>query len=472
MTKQRIEEDLLGKLEVPADAYYGIHTQRAIDNFPMSGHTLNEYPNFIKGMVQVKKAEALANREERVLPENVAAAIVEACDLIVDDDVAIDQFPLDVFQGGAGTSVNMNTNEVVANVALETMGKPKGDYDVIHPNDDVNKSQSTNDAFPTGLRIGTYRMVREMIEEIALLADAFDKVASKYEDALKMGRTQLQDAVPMSVGQEFHAFAFTIRQEIGRLQETANLLLTVNLGGTAIGTEVNTPDDFQPVVIRSLAEVTGLPIKGAEDLIAATPDTSDFVSMHSALKRTATKLSKISSDLRLLSSGPRAGFNEIDLTEMAAGSSIMPAKVNPVIPEVVNQVCYKVMGNDVTVTIASESAQLQLNAMEPVIGECLFQSIHLLERAAKVLRERCVDGITVNVERARNEVENSIGLVTYLNDIVGHEEGDSIGKECAETGKTVREVVLERGLLTSEQLDKIFSADNLLYPKYVGAHYA
>lgn len=471
MGKMRTEVDLLGPLEVPADAYYGVHTQRAIDNFPMSGHTINEYPDFIRAMVEVKKAEALANREMRVLPKEVAAAIVEACDLIVDDGVAIDQFPIDVFQGGAGTSVNMNTNEVVANVALETLGKSKGDYDVIHPNDDVNKSQSTNDAYPSGLRLGTYRMVERLIDQVGLLADSFETLAHKFEGALKMGRTQLQDAVPMSFGQESQAYANTIRQEVKILQDAADLLLSVNLGGTAIGTGVNTPDGFQPVVVKSLAEVTGLPIQGAEDLIAATPDTSDFVTMHSALKRLAAKLSKISSDLRLLSSGPRAGLNEIDLPEMQAGSSIMPAKVNPVIPEVVNQAAYKVMGNDVTVTIASESAQLQLNAMEPVIGECLFESIALMKNACKVLRTRCVDGITVNVELSRKEVDDSIGLVTYLNDIVGHHEGDSIGRECAETGKTVREVVLERGLLTPEQLDEVFSPENLLHPKYVGEHY-
>lgn len=471
MSATRTEVDLLGPLEVPEDAYYGIHTLRAVNNFPISGKTVRDYPDFVRGMVLVKKAEAVANREKKVISKEVHDAIVAGCDLILDEGVAMDQFPVDMFQGGAGTSVNMNTNEVVANVALQSLGKPKGDYSVIDPTDDVNKSQSTNDAYPSGIRLGTYAMMGKLIEEVGLLADAFDRVADKHKETLKMGRTQLQDAVPMSVGQEFHAFAVQIRQEKRMLQSAADLMLTVNLGGTAIGTGVNTPDDFQPVVVKALAEVTGLDIKGSEDLIAATPDTSDFVSVHSSLKRLAGKMSKISSDLRLLSSGPRAGLKEINLPEMQAGSSIMPAKVNPVIPEVVNQACFKVMGNDVTVTIASESAQLQLNVMEPVIAQCLFESVELLRRSAEVLRTKCVDGITVNAERTREYVESSIGIVTYLNDIIGHHEGDLVGKECAKTGKSVREVVLERGLLSEKQLDEVLSAENLLNPKYVGAYY-
>ena len=466
----RKETDLLGEREIPSDAYWGVHTLRAQENFPISGKTVGDNPEFVKGLAQVKKAEALANRDAKVLPQDVADAIVAACDKVIAGGYE-DQFPSDMFQGGAGTSVNMNANEVIANLALEEMGLEKGRYDVVNPNDHVNKSQSTNDAYPSGLHLGAYYLTQELIAELTKLADAFAAKGIEFADIVKMGRTQLQDAVPMSVGAEFAAFAHGIRTEIGYLQSQANLLLTVNLGATAIGTGVNTPPNFPETVAKRLAEVTGLPIKSAEDLIAATSDTSDFVSLHGAMRRAAAKISKICNDLRLLSSGPRAGLNEINLPEMQAGSSIMPAKVNPVIPEVMNQVCFKVMGNDVTVTIASEAAQLQLNVMEPVIAQCLFESGDLLEAGARVLREKCVDGITVNEDVCRANVENSIGIVTYLNDIIGHHAGDEVGKECAKTGKTVREVVLERNLLSPAELDEILSVSNLLAPAYVGEYF-
>lgn len=471
MTETRTETDLLGPKEIPADAYYGVHTMRAMENFQMSGKTVDHFPDFVRGMVLVKKAEALANRDARVLSQEVTDAIVAGCDLLLEKGVAMDQFPIDLFQGGAGTSVNMNTNEVVANLALETLGLPKGKYSVINPNDHVNKSQSTNDAYPSGLKLAVYNMIGHLIEELRALATAFDNIAAKNGHVIKMGRTQLQDAVPMSVGQEFHAFAVSILEETELLEYARGLMLTVNLGGTAIGTGLNTPPNFRNLIVKRLSEVTGLPITSAADLIEATPDTSDFISVHSTMKRTAQKVSKISSDLRLLSSGPRAGLNEINLPEMQAGSSIMPAKVNPVIPEVMNQACYKVIGNDVAVTMASEAGQLQLNVMEPLIAQCIFESAELLENGAKTLRERCVEGITVNEERCRATVENSIGLVTYLNDVIGHHEGDLVGKECAATGKTVREVVLERKLMTPEHLDEILSVDNLLNPEYVGEYY-
>lgn len=467
----REEVDLLGAKSVPDDAYFGVHTQRAVENFPISGKTVSDYPEFVRGMVQVKKAAALANREARVISQETADAIVAGCDLLLDQGVALDQFPVDLFQGGAGTSVNMNTNEVVANLALETMELQKGDYGVIHPNDDVNKSQSTNDAYPTGLKLAVYRRIQALADELEALADAFDRLGDKNQHVIKMGRTQLQDAVPMSIGQEFVAFGDSLRQEVRHLRRESLALLTVNLGGTAIGTGVNTPADFQELVVTALGQVTGLPIRGAKNMIQATSDTGDFVSAHSALKQTAGRLSKISNDLRLLSSGPRAGLNEINLPELQAGSSIMPAKVNPVIPEVVNQICFKVFGNDVTVWSASEAGQLQLNVMEPVMAQCLFESSELLEQGAKVLREKCVDGITVNEEVCRDYVEQSIGVVTYLTDIIGHDEGDSVGKECAATGKTVREVVVERGLLTHEELNEVFAIENLLNPTYVGTLY-
>lgn len=468
MSGMRVEEDLLGARELPDDVYYGVHTLRAIENFKISGLTVNDVPEFIRGMVQVKKAEALANREKRVLSKEVAGAIVAACDLILDKGRCMDQFPVDVFQGGAGTSVNMNTNEVVANLALETMGLPKGDYKTINPNDHVNKSQSTNDSYPTGFRIAVYTMTQSLLEEIKRLAESFGAIAKKNANVLKMGRTQLQDAVPMTVGQEFDAFRVLMEEEIRHLSREVELLLEVNLGATAIGTGLNTPDGYPEVVVKHLRDVTGYDVKVATNLIEATSDTGAYVSLSGALKRVASKLSMICNDLRLLSSGPRAGLNEINLPEMQAGSSIMPAKVNPVIPEVVNQVCFKVIGNDTTITMASEAGQLQLNVMEPVIGQALFESINLMRNAIATLRERCVDGITVNEDVCMSYVMNSIGIVTYLNDIIGHHEGDLIGKEAARTGKGVREIVLERGLMTEEELDKALSVENLMHPKYMG----
>lgn len=467
----RIEYDLLGPQEVPADAYYGIHTQRAIDNFPISGVTVSDVPEMIYGMVQVKKAEALANRAAHVLPADKTDAIVAACDLILNEGRCLDQFPVDLFQGGAGTSVNMNTNEVIANLALETLGQPKGQYDVIHPNDDVNKSQSTNDAYPAGLRIAAYHAAQSLMVELGLLAKSFDRLAHKYRHTIKMGRTQLQDAVPMTSGQEFGAFAEMLREEESHIGTMANLLLEVNLGATAIGTGVNTPPGHQHRVVEQLSEVTGLPVRAGNNLIEATSDTGAYLAMHGAMRRAATKISKISNDLRLLSSGPRAGLHELNLPQMQAGSSIMPAKVNPVIPEVVNQVCFKVIGNDTTVMMASEAGQLQLNAMEPVIAQCLFESGRLLSHGAAALRERCVDGITVNEEVCRKNVEGSIGIITYLNDIIGHEAGDEVGRECARSGKTVREVVLEKRLLSADELDELLSTERLLNPVYEGEYY-
>ncbi|QJC21447.1 aspartate ammonia-lyase [Arcanobacterium buesumense] len=468
MATVRVEEDLLGTREIPNDAYYGVHTQRAIENFNISGVTINDVPEFIKAMVCVKKAEALANRDKRVLSAKVSKAIVTACDLILEDGRCMDQFPVDVFQGGAGTSVNMNTNEVVANLALEVLGEPKGSYDIINPNDHVNKSQSTNDAYPTGFRIALYRMVEHLIAEVERMGASFTALGEKHANVLKMGRTQLQDAVPMTIGQEFVAFGVLMNEEIRNLKLASDLLLEVNLGATAIGTKLNTPEGFQDIVVARLAEVTGLDVIASPNLIEATSDTGAYISIHSALKRLAAKLSTICNDLRLISSGPRAGLNEINLPEMQAGSSIMPAKVNPVIPEVVNQICFKVMGNDSTVMLAAQAGQLQLNVMEPVIAQAIFESILLLERALVTLRERCVDGITVNEDICLGHVMNSIGIVTYLNDIIGHHNGDLVGKEAARTGKSVRDIVLERGLMTQAELDRALSVENLMAPVYMG----
>lgn len=467
----RTEEDLLGTAEVPADVYYGIHALRAVDNFQISQSTINDFPAFIRGMVQVKKATALANRRLHVLPRDKAEAIVWACDQILDEGRCMDQWPTDVFQGGAGTSVNMNTNEVVANLALEYLGREKGEYDVINPNDDVNMSQSTNDAYPTGFRLGVYYAVQELLEELDKLQKAFRAKGDEFADIIKMGRTQLQDAVPMTLGQEFTAFGSNLSEEQRTISNAAESLLEVNLGATAIGTGINTPSGYKDQVVAALREVTGLDIQASPDLIEATSDTGSYVMMHGAIKRAAMKLSKICNDLRLLSSGPRAGLNEINLPERQAGSSIMPAKVNPVIPEVVNQVCFKVFGNDATVSMAAEAGQLQLNVMEPVIAQSLFESIRLLTNAAQTLREKCVDGITANKEVCEAYVTNSIGIVTYLNPVIGHHNGDVIGREAAATGKSVYNLVLEKGLIEEDDLKKLLSKENLMHPEYRGKLY-
>ena len=467
MTKAtRTEEDLLGAREVPLEAYWGIHTLRAMENFQISGSVVGDEEAFVRGMVQVKKASALANSDLGALDPEVAGAIVWACDQVLVAERCLDQFPVDQFQGGAGTSVNMNTNEVIANLALEFLGYAKGRYDIVNPNDHVNKSQSTNDAYPTGFRLGLFTLVGSLIEELERLIASMRAKGVELVNVLKMGRTQLQDAVPMSLGQEFEAFAVLLEEEVSRLHNNAALLLEVNLGATAIGTGLNTPPDYQSTVVGHLREITGLDVRGAHDLLEATSDTGAYVSMHAAIKRLAVKLSKICNDLRLLSSGPRAGLGEIRLPERQAGSSIMPAKVNPVIPEVVNQVCFKVIGNDVALTFAAEAGQLQLNVMEPVIAQAIFESINLLTRGMSTLRELCIVGIEANEEVCRRNVLESIGIVTYLNPVIGHHNGDLVGRECARSGRSVREVVLEMGLLEESVLDEILSPENLLRPHF------
>ncbi|KHD87620.1 MAG: aspartate ammonia-lyase [Bdellovibrio sp. ArHS] len=470
MQKYRVEKDLLGEKRVPADAYYGVHTVRAIENFQISGQTIGANALFIRGLALVKKACALANGELGTLTSDVAQSIVEACDVILQDPKKWGaQFPSDIFQGGAGTSINMNANEVVANIALEKRGLEKGTYAVINPNDHVNKCQSTNDAYPTAFRVALYEHLSVVEKAIEELAKAFATKGREFKDVLKMGRTQLQDAVPMSLGQEFNAFATLLKEDSRLIKTVQKLILEVNLGATAIGTGINAPEGYAPLAVKKLAEVTGYPFVQSEDLIEATSDCGAYIIISGALKRTAVKLSKICNDLRLLSSGPRAGLKEINLPEMQAGSSIMPAKVNPVIPEVVNQVAFKVMGNDLAITLAAEAGQLQLNVMEPVIASSIFESINLLTQACITLQEKCVVGITANTDRCRDYVMNSIGIVTFLDPIIGHEEGDKIGKICAQTGRSVAEVALERGVVTQAQLDQIFSLENLLNPKYIGA---
>ena len=467
-TQTRTEHDLLGTLQVPADAYYGIHTQRAIDNFKISHAQIGHNPIMVKALAITKKACALANGELGTIDPKIAEIIARACDEIIIKGRCLDQFPSDVYQGGAGTSVNMNANEVIANLALELLGEKKGNYSIVHPNDHVNKCQSTNDAYPTAFRIALYQHLTELITALESLNESFLAKSKEFESILKMGRTQLQDAVPMSLGQEFHAYSTLVKEDIKLLLQLKDLILEVNLGATAIGTGINTPPGYGELAVKKLQQVTGLNYVLSEDLIEATSDCGAYVMISGALKRTAVKLSKICNDLRLLSSGPRAGLKEINLPELQAGSSIMPAKVNPVIPEVVNQVCFKVIGNDLTITMASEAGQLQLNVMEPVIASSLFESINLLTNASYNLKEKCIIGITANPEICLRNVMNSIAIVTYLDPVLGHELCDSIGKECAKTGKNVSEIVLERKLLTQEQLNEIFSVENMLKPKYIG----
>jgi len=465
----RTEEDLLGTREVPEDAYWGIHTLRATENYRISGRTINEVPELIRAFAEVKKACAMANMQLKVMKPVKAEAIIAACDEIIENGKCLDQFPVDQFQGGAGTSVNMNANEVIANLALEILGEEKGNYSVIHPNDHVNRSQSTNDAYPTAFRIALWRKVNRLRKALDELADAFEEKGGQFRRILTMGRTQLQDAVPVSLGAEMTAFAHTLREEDERLDNNAELLLETNLGATAIGTGLNTPEGYQESVVRHLRRITGARVVASPDLLEATSDTGAYVSMHATIKRSAAKLSKICNDLRLLASGPRAGLNEINLPRMAAGSSIMPAKVNPVIPEVVNQVCFKVIGNDHVVTMASEAGQLQLNVMEPVIAQAIFESINLLVNACDTLRLRCVEGITANEAVCRGYVENSIGIVTYFNDVIGHHLGDVVGKRAADEGKTVREVIHDMQLLAPDEVERILSPENLANPKYAGS---
>lgn len=461
MSKFRIESDLLGDLQVPFDAYYGVQTQRAIDNFYISGSKMSEFPEFVRAIAYVKLAAAQTNHELGLLSDELLKSISQACNELIEGKMH-DQFPVDMIQGGAGTSVNMNANEVIANRALEIMGYERGDYQYCSPNDHVNLSQSTNDAYPTTIKLAIIRMNDSLVKHLKQLVDAFRKKGKEFADVIKMGRTQLQDAVPMTLGQEFEAFAATLEEEITRLNNLSDLFLEINMGGTAIGTGLNAPKKFPKICADKLAAATGEAFIPAADLVEATPDTGSYVIYSSALKRMAVKLSKICNDLRLLSSGPRAGLNEINLPPMQPGSSIMPGKVNPVIPEVVNQVCFKVYGNDLTVTFAAEAGQLQLNVMEPVLCQSIIESIVFLERALDTLREKCIVGITANREVCLNMVKNSIGIVTALNPHIGYKNSTKIAKEALETGKSVYDLVLEHKLLSQDKLDEILDPKNML----------
>lgn len=462
--KTRHEHDLLGDREVPVEYYFGVQTLRAIENFNISRVKLNFFPELIKGLAVVKEAAALANKDLGMLEPKIADAIVEACKRIENGELH-EHFVVDMIQGGAGTSTNMNANEVIANLALEILGHQKGEYKYVHPNNHVNLAQSTNDAYPTGVKMAILNTNPKLIATLKTLVEAFRAKGKEFDTVIKMGRTQLQDAVPMTLGQEFDAYAANLAEEVERLEQNSNLFLEVNMGATAIGTGINSDPDYTPLCIKHLREITGYPIVAATNMIEATNDTGAFIMYSSAVKRLAVKLSKICNDLRLLSSGPRTGFGEINLPPMQPGSSIMPGKVNPVIPEVVNQVAFRVIGNDLTVTFAAEAGQLELNVMEPIIVHSLFESIELLINGMNTLRDKCIVGITANVDHLRAMVYNSIGLVTALNPYLGYETSTQLAKDALESGRGIYDLVLEQKLMSKEELDNVLKPENMVKPR-------
>jgi aspartate ammonia-lyase len=462
----RTEKDFLGERRIPDDAYYGIQTLRGQENFHITGMPMSREPYFVKAFGYVKKAAAMANRDLGVLDARIADAMIRACDRLIAGEM-LDQFITDFIQGGAGTSTNMNANEVIANLALESLGHKKGEYQYVNPNDHVNFGQSTNDVYPTAFHLGLILRLGTYMEALGQLQEAFFAKGREFDQVLKMGRTHLQDAVPMSLGAEFHGWGTTIGEEVKRIAEVRQLLLGVNLGATAIGTTVTAAPGYPALAVKHLSDLTGIKFSLAEDLIEATSDTGDYVLLSGVLKHTSTKLTKICNDLRLLASGPRCGLNEINLPQMQPGSSIMPGKVNPVIPEVVNQTGFLVIGLDLTVTLAASAGQLQLNVMEPVITFALFASITAMERAVTSLRVNCVQGITANAERTRDMVLSSLGIVTLLKPSLGYKQCAELAREGYETGKSMHDiVVLERKLLTQQKWDEIFSFENLINPVF------
>ena len=462
----RREHDLLGERSVPSSVYYGVHTLRALENFPITGTAISIYPDLVAALACVKEAAALANNDLGLLDDRKTEAIAEACEE-VRNGTLLEEFVVDVIQGGAGTSTNMNANEVIANRALEILGHERGEYRFLHPVEDVNMSQSTNDVYPTALKVALHFGIQRLTGAMAELRQAFEAKAIEFADVLKMGRTQLQDAVPMTLGQEFSTYAVMLSEDEQRLKEAALLIHEINLGATAIGTGINAHPRYAEIACQKLSDITGIQLIVAPNLVEATQDAGAFVQLSGVLKRVAVKLSKVCNDLRLLSSGPRAGLNEINLPAMQAGSSIMPGKVNPVIPEVVNQIAFEVIGNDVTVSFAAEAGQLQLNAFEPIIAHSLFKSLTHLRNGCLTLAERCVKGISANRDYMRRLVENSIGIVTALNPYIGYERATALAKEAHETGKSVSELVLAKGWLTQAQLNDILKPEVLTQPRYI-----
>ncbi|ELJ8895219.1 aspartate ammonia-lyase [Campylobacter upsaliensis] len=460
----RKEHDFIGELEIADDVYYGVQTFRALENFHMSGRSLKNYPFFIKAFAQVKKAAALANKEVGVLDADKADALAKACDRLIAGEF-LDQFVVDMIQGGAGTSTNMNVNEVLTNIALESMGHKKGEYQYLHPNDHTNLGQSTNDTYPSSIKVATHAKLGDLLKAMEELKNDLEAKAKEYKDMIKMGRTELEDAVPTTLGNTFNAFASYIKSDITKLTKAREAMTVLNLGATAIGTGINCHPDYKNVVEKKLKEITGVNFTPAEDLIAATQDTADFVYVSGCLKTAAVRLSKIANDLRLMNSGPRCGLGEITLPAMQPGSSIMPGKVNPVICEVVGEACYEVIGNDVTIMLCSERGEFELNAFEPGIAYGLFNSLILLENAMKTLANKAIKGLKANPEACKKLVLNSIGIVTAFNPVLGYEKSASMAKEALQTGKAVGDICLERGYLSKEEIDKILDPENMLNPQ-------
>ncbi len=460
----RKEHDFIGELEIPDDVYYGVQTFRAVDNFQMTGRKLKDYPFFVKAFAQIKKAAVLANKEVGVLDADKADALAKAADKVIAGDFA-EQFVVDMIQGGAGTSTNMNVNEVLTNIALESMGHKKGEYQYLHPNDHTNLGQSTNDTYPSSIKVATWTKLGDLLKAMDNLKKELEKKAKDFKDYIKMGRTELEDAVPTTLGNTFNAFASYIKADIERLTYARSVMQALNMGATAIGTGINCHPDYKNVVEKHLSKITGGEFKPADDFIAATQDTADFVFVSGALKTAAVRLNKIANDLRLMNSGPRCGLGEINLPKMQPGSSIMPGKVNPVICEVVQEACYEVIGNDTTIMLCSERGEFELNAVEPGIAYALFNSLVILENAMNTLANKAIKHLTANPEACKQAVLNSIGIVTAFNPVLGYEKSASIAKEALETGKAVGEICLAKGYLPKAEIDKILDPQNMLNPQ-------
>ncbi len=461
----RVEKDSIGTKDVPSDQYYGVQSLRAAENFNITGLTM--HPEIINSLAYIKKAAAITNCEVGLLPKNIAAAIVQACDEIISGQFH-DDFITDPIQGGAGTSMNMNANEVIANRAIEILGGQKGDYSIVHPNDHVNYGQSTNDVIPTAGKMTSLRLLENLKKELLRLNEAFKLKAKEFDHVIKMGRTQMQDAVPIRLGQEFAAYSMAVSRDINRIDKSMDEMRSLNMGGTAVGTGINADERYLRRIVPNLCEVSHMDFFQAFDLIDATQNLDPFVSVSGSLKACAVTLSKISNDLRLMSSGPRAGFGEINLPAKQNGSSIMPGKVNPVIPEVVNQVAFNIIGNDVTITMAAEAGQLELNAFEPIIFYCIFQSISTLTQAIRTFIDNCVLGITANETRCRYLVENSVGIITAICPHVGYQKAADIAKKAIKTGESVRTLILQENLLTEAEMEHILDPFQMTAPGIPG----
>ena len=459
MAVSRTEYDSIGKKEVPIDAYYGVQSLRAAENFRITGTRV--HPEMIKAIAEVKKAAAIANKKAGVIDEKIADAITLACEEILDGKL-VEYFIVDSIQGGAGTSLNMNANEVIANRAIEILGGHKGDYTIVHPNDHVNCGQSTNDAYPSAGRIASIRLLRNVISQLDILHSAFMKKASDYNDVIKMGRTEMQDAVPISFGQVFRAYASAIERDKERFTLAADEMAKLNMGGTAVGTGINADHEYIKTIVPILAEITNLPLVQADDLVDATQNLDAFVYVSGIVKSCATTLSKISNDLRLMSSGPRTGFAEINLTPKQNGSSIMPGKINPVIPEVMNQICFNIIGNDTTITYASEAGQLELNAFEPIIFRCLFESLDTLCNGVAIFIKDCVSEITVNPSQCKTHLDRSIGIITALCPYIGYTKASKLAKQALKENRNVRDIVIEENIMSEEEIDKLLEPDNMI----------